>query len=598
MRILLISSSYNGLCQRAHIELDNLGHEISVTLALSADDVTRAVALFQPNLLICPFLKEKIPEDVFNNHLCIILHPGITGDRGPSSLDWAIMNGETEWGSTALQAAEEMDGGDIWATHNFPMRQASKASLYRREVTQAAIKGMLETVRRVESCDFKPEPLDYSKPEVRGQLRPMMKQNDRAINWSTDKVETIVRKINAGDSAPGVLDSINGEEFYLYGVYEESKLRGWKPGEIIAKRHGAICRAAVDGAVWISHLRRKNINKLPFYKRVLSRKHSPLDFKLPATMVLGEALNEVPESPIDPLYLGPDKTFKEIWYEEVNQVGYLHFDFHNGAMSTEQCQRLLESYKLALKRPTRVIVLMGGTDFWSNGIHLNIIEAAERPADESWRNINAIDDVVYEIINTISHLTVSGLWGGAGAGGAMMPLAADCVWAREGCIMNPHYKTMGLYGSEYWTYLLPRRVGPGRALELTEIPLPIGMRKAKAIGMIDEILPDDYTAFQQQLRGKAEALASSLDYEMLLALKRKRRALDEATKPLASYRAAELQHMRMNFYGKFYGGDIGYHEARYNFVHKVRPKETAAYLAKHLRLDISRFAELRQPLTY
>jgi hypothetical protein len=37
-----------------------------------------------------------------------------------------------------------------------------------------------------------------------------------------------------------------------------------------------------------------------FYQRVLSRKHSPLDFKLPATMVLGEALNEVPESPIDP----------------------------------------------------------------------------------------------------------------------------------------------------------------------------------------------------------------------------------------------------------------------------------------------------------
>ena len=598
MRILLISSSYNGLCQRAHIELDNLGHEISVTLALSADDVARAVALFQPKLLICPFLKEKIPEDVFKNHLCIILHPGITGDRGPSSLDWAIMNSETEWGSTALQAAEEMDAGDIWATHNFPMRQASKASLYRREVTQAAIRGMLQTLCRVESCDFTPEPLDYSKPEVRGQLRPMMKQKVRAINWSTDTVETIVRKINAADSAPGVLETFTGEEFYLYGVHEESKLRGCKPGEIIAKRHGAICRAAVDGAVWISHIRRKNINKLPFYKRVLSRKHSPLDFKLPATIVLGEALNEVPESPIDPLYMGTEKTFKEIWYEEVNQVGYLHFDFHNGAMSTEQCQRLLESYRLALKRPTKVIVLMSGTDFWANGVHLNIIEAADRPADESWRNINAIDDVVYEIINTISHLTVSGLWGGAGAGGAMMPLAADYVWAREGCIMNPHYKTMGLHGSEYWTYLLPKRVGPGRALELTGIPLPIGMRKAKAIGMIDEILPDDYTEFQQQLRGKAEALASNPDYETLLAQKRKRRALDEATKSLASYRAAELQHMRMNFYGKFYGGSISYHEARYNFVHKVRPKETAAYLAKHLRLDISRFNELRQPLTY
>jgi putative two-component system hydrogenase maturation factor HypX/HoxX len=149
MRILLLTSSYNGLCQRAHVELDNLGYDISITLALSADDVRSAVALFQPNLIICPFLKERIPEDVYKNQHCIILHPGIKGDRGPSSLDWSIMNGETEWGATALQAVEEMDAGDIWATQNFPMRLASKASLYRREVTQAAIKGMLETVRRL-----------------------------------------------------------------------------------------------------------------------------------------------------------------------------------------------------------------------------------------------------------------------------------------------------------------------------------------------------------------------------------------------------------------------------------------------------------------
>jgi len=91
------------------------------------------------------------------------------------------MNGETEWGATALQAVEEMDAGDIWATQNFPMRLASKASHYRREVTQAAIKGMLETVQRIEDRDFTPEPLDYSKPEVRGQLRPLVKQKGRAI---------------------------------------------------------------------------------------------------------------------------------------------------------------------------------------------------------------------------------------------------------------------------------------------------------------------------------------------------------------------------------------------------------------------------------
>ncbi|HSN22739.1 MAG TPA: formyltransferase family protein, partial [Methylomicrobium sp.] len=448
MRILLISSSYNGLCQRAHVELESLGHDISITLALSPDDVRKGVTFFQPDLIICPFLKEKIPEDVWSKHLCLIIHPGIKGDRGPSSLDWAILNGEQEWGVTVLQAVEEMDAGDIWATATFKMRQASKAGIYRREVTQAAIRAMLLAVKRVESGSYQPEPLDYSKPDVRGELRPLMKQHERRIDWERDHVATILRKINSADSAPGVLDVIDGQEYYLFGAHEESLLQGWQPGEIISQRHGAICRAAIDGAVWITHLKRKNIVKIPFYKRFLSHdKH--FDFKLPAAKVLGSVLNETPESPIDPLFIGAETTFKEIWYEEKSQVGYLHFNFHNGAMSTSQCRRLVDAYRLALAKPTKVLVLMGGSDFWSNGIHLNIIEAAENPANESWRNINAIDDFIYEILTTDSKLTISAVWGGCGAGGAMAILAADKVWAREGVIFNPHYKTMGLYGSEY-----------------------------------------------------------------------------------------------------------------------------------------------------
>ena len=39
-------------------------------------------------------------------------------------------------------------------------------------------------------------------------------------------------------------------------------------------------------------------------------------------------------------------------------------------------------------------------------------------------------------------------------------LAADHVIARGDVVLNPYYGHMGgLHGSEYWTYLLPRRVG-------------------------------------------------------------------------------------------------------------------------------------------
>ena len=47
-------------------------------------------------------------------------------------------------------------------------------------------------------------------------------------------------------------------------------------------------------------------------------------------------------------------------------------------------------------------------------------------------------------------------------------LAADFVWTHRNVILNPHYKSMGLYGSEYWTYFLPKRVGSAMASYLTE----------------------------------------------------------------------------------------------------------------------------------
>jgi Formyl transferase, C-terminal domain len=76
----------------------------------------------------------------------------------------------------------------------------------------------------------------------------------RAIDWSRDPAEVIIRKICAADSAPGVLDRLYGKSYFLYGAHEEDRLKG-APGQILAQRDGAICRGTVDGAVWITHLK-------------------------------------------------------------------------------------------------------------------------------------------------------------------------------------------------------------------------------------------------------------------------------------------------------------------------------------------------------
>jgi putative two-component system hydrogenase maturation factor HypX/HoxX len=262
-------------------------------------------------------------------------------------------------------------------------------------------------------------------------------------------------------------------------------------------------------------------------------------------------------------------------------VGYLHFDFHNGAMSAEQCQRLRRAFRRAKARPTKAVALVGGEDFHSNGIDLAVIETADDPAAETWRNINAINDLILEVLTCTTHLTVSAVQGNAGAGGAVFALACDYVAVRSGRIFNPHYKTMGLRGSEYWTYLLPMRIGAEAAHRLTESCLPISAESAYEIGLVDVLIDARGAAFMARLATYLDDLCEPTKLPGLLQSKRE--ALPPAA-VLQQYRLEELAAMRMDFNGP------AYEAARKAFVYKEIPTETPGHLG---RADGDRLVEGR-----
>jgi putative two-component system hydrogenase maturation factor HypX/HoxX len=554
LRLLLLVSAHNGLSQRALIELTVRGHEVAVAVADSAAEMEAVVEEHRPQLIVCPFLKTLVPESIWSVYRCLVVHPGLWGDSGPSSHDWSIELGKRDWGVTVIEASGEPDAGTVWATREFPMPEAGTSSLYRRATRRGAIEAIVEAIDRI-AGDKGPAVAVKSRTQVRCRARSAMTQDARPIDWDVDTADGIVRKIRAGEVHLGVLDAIDGTGFHMFGAHREPLLRG-RPGEIIAQRTGAVCRATVDGAVWVSHLKRRDTASERF-------------FKLPAMRALALAGRrpDVPEIAPAARRAGGD-TYSEIAYSQHGAVGYLDFDFHDGAMSTDQCERLLAAYVDARSQPqTNVIVLIGGGEYFSNGIHLNVIEAAEDPAEESWRNVNAIDDLVREIITTESHLVVSALAGDAAAGGVPLALAADHVVARENVVLKPYYQhTGGLYGSEYWTYLLPHRIGIAMTKRLRSAPFtPLGARRAVQIGLVDAAFGATLASFRAQTRDFAERVAGDDDFGRRLEHKRRRRAFDEAVKPLQTYRDEELARSRECFFGP----DRSYHRARRRFVYKL-----------------------------
>jgi len=563
MRILLFATSFNALTQRLYVELAERGHDISVELDINDACAIEAVRLFRPDLVIAPFLRRAISEAVWRAVRCLIVHPGPVGDRGPAALDWAILEGAANWGTTLIEATAAFDSGDIWAYRNFEPREATKSSLYRDEVTEAALACVIEAIGKINRGVTGGQPLSDAAPGG-GTWRPAIRVKDRAIDWSRDATATVVRKLRAASGQPGIPDYILGLSARLHDPWPEGTLRG-RPGEVIARRDGAVCRATIDGAVWITAI---TPDPVPRTRR----------FKIPATLALADRLDGIPERLIEDGTEGNSKTFREISYRETNGVGWLSFEFLNGAMSVNQCRRLLEAYRYAAASSAKVIVLAGGREFWSNGMHLGVIEAAASPADESWANINAIDDLACAVLHTSDKLVIAALEGNSGAGGVFLALAADQVLMRDGIVLNPHYKNMGnIFGSEYWTYVLPRRVGPERVEAIMGSRLPIGAAAARRQGLVDAVLPNARPGFRAAVRDHAERLATDPAFDRLIAAKRARRERDEAERPLEAYRHEELERMRL----AFYGFDPSYHVARWRFITHEPIARTPLYLARH-----------------
>ena len=560
MRLLILCHAFNSLSQRVFAELERAGHEVSVELDIS-DEVTReAVSLFAPDALIAPFLKRRIPDDVWQAVPCLIVHPGPPGDRGPNALDWAVLDNAASWGVSIIRATAELDGGPVLAFREFAMRNARKSSLYRLEVTEAAVQALFESLERLEE-----DPRSSGKnnrPDVEDRWRDSVPAQLRRIEWHCDDTETVLRKINSADGQPGVADMIDNRNLRLFDARAENSLSG-TAGQLLGRCGGAICRATTDGAVWIGHL----------------KDPAGMGFKRPAVDVLGNTADDLEVIP--PHRENGDNPPGPIRYAEHGEVGMLEFDFYNGAMSTGDCKELLAAWHHAMRRPTRVIVLTGGRDFWSNGMDLNSIEAAESPADESWRNINAMDDLAEAIINTTSHVTVSAMAGNGAAGGVFLALAADRVWARDGIVLNPHYKNMGnLYGSEYWTYLLPRRVGETGIGQIMGRRLPMLAEQAQQLGLVDAVGPNRPGDFAEFVAKHARALAED-GWQQAIDAKTEARAADEAQRALTSYRKAELDRMHLNFFGF----DPSFHVARYRLVHRTPHAWTPLHLARHRSIN-------------
>ncbi|WP_460750503.1 enoyl-CoA hydratase-related protein [Myceligenerans cantabricum] len=509
-------------------------------------ELVEAVQSAAPDLVLCPFLKHRVPEEVWRNYPTVIVHPGPVGDRGPSSLDHAILDGRTQWGVTALSAVEEMDAGPVWASNVFdmPAEPVSKAALYNSSVADAAMACVDEVLHKVSGGDLPLDAAQCLRVVADTGERPLLRRKDFEIDW-TEPAEVLARRVAAADSAPGAPADVQGRRVCLFDAVASDADTGAAPGTVVGHNVDAVAIACGSGTLWVG------------YAAPLTDRRGT---KLPATRVIDPR-----RSP----YLRAPDAIAETSYERHEHVGYLTVRSYNGAMYSEQCRRITTAVEKALTEDTRVLVVRGTEHAFSNGIHLGVIDAAPDPAAEAWENIWAIDELCLTLA-TADQLTMSAFTANAGAGGVMAGLCTDVTVAREGVVLNPYYD-MGIFGSELHSWAMPLRVGPQRADTLLHRKLPISATEADRIGMISGVGPRDADAFDEWLGDTARSYAEPSTLATMLAQSAERRA---RSKPLSYYQTVELAEMARDFFDD----RNGFSDLRKRFLAKAAPEVTPAKL--------------------
>jgi enoyl-CoA hydratase/carnithine racemase len=143
--------------------------------------------------------------------------------------------------------------------------------------------------------------------------------------------------------------------------------------------------------------------------------------------------------------------------------------------------------------------------------------------------------------------------------------------------MNPAYRALGLFGSEYHTLTYHGRVGQDKAQHLLRDMLPVSAQQAKDIGLVDIILPGYGADLDTAIHTHVSNLISTHQ-----TVGQWKHTLDLSPTALATARANELAEMSKDFWSP---RSIRYHSRRSAFVRKFKPSKTPLRFAEHRRKD-------------
>lgn len=216
---------------------------------------------FAPDLGVMAYVVLLVPESILNapTHGTIQYHPSLLPrHRGPSSINWPIIQGETKTGLTIFWPDKGLDTGPILLRKEVEIGPDSTlGSIYFDHLFPMGVAALLEAVDLVRAGTAPRIVQDEAKATYEGWCR----KDDVRIDWNRP-AQVVYNLIRGADPQPGAWTTHAGRTLQIYDSAKLAIADG-APGEVIAVGEDGVTIAAADGGILAKRVRGEDGKKRP-----------------------------------------------------------------------------------------------------------------------------------------------------------------------------------------------------------------------------------------------------------------------------------------------------------------------------------------------
>lgn len=188
----------------------------------------------EPDVILQSGWSQKFNEKVLSipKYGCIGEHPApLPKGRGAACVNWAIINGETEWGDSYFKMVSEYDKGDLYAQKQFRIEQYDTAYTIYEKVAKCAVEVVSDYAAKWTQGEFDVISQDESKVTYYKKRRP----SDGEIFDFNKNAVVLHNFIRAQTSPyPGAFVTASGGKLYLLdSAVPDNVISEHNPGTVI-----------------------------------------------------------------------------------------------------------------------------------------------------------------------------------------------------------------------------------------------------------------------------------------------------------------------------------------------------------------------------